>query len=237
MDTIGMHQVGQMVFNRLQLGSYWGGIIGRPTKDFSCIIFGESGHGKTTSILRLLKDLCDCGMRATYVSLEEGISGTMQDAFKREGVIENYSGKIILAANASFEEILAYFSKRGSPEIVVIDSIDYLNLTKEQYKLLRAKLKNKIIILISWSKGNNPRSEAGVAIQYMVDIKLQIKNFMIWPKSRYGGNQPAPVWEERARLLNQKFFERQDKICKEKPFKGMEIAENINEREGVSAHD
>ncbi|QTE37205.1 hypothetical protein J3L18_29560 [Mucilaginibacter gossypii] len=210
MDTIGMFQMGQKTFDRLELGSYWKSVIGTPEKKCSMIIYGDSGNGKTSSILRLLKDLCDSGLRATYISHEEGITGSMQDAFKREGIIDNYGGKIILAANATFEETYEYFKKRGSPEVCVIDSIDFCGLTVDQFKQL-AKLKNKIIILISWSDGSKPRSSTGKALEYIVDVKLFIKNFMIWPKSRFGGNTPAPVWEERARLLNEKYFARLDK--------------------------
>lgn len=228
-----MHQVGQMVFDRLNLIKIWRDTVGTPDKKFSCLIWGESGNGKTTGILRFIKALCDCGLRATYLSLEEGHSATMQDALRREGIIDNYSGKIILAANATFEEFIEYFTKRGSPDIAVIDSIDVWNLTKAQYLYMRQKLKNKIIIMITWSSGRKPKTENSKAIEYLVDIKLFVNHFMIWPKSRFGGNIPQAIWEERARLLEEKYFARLEKQAKKTLFS----AEKQPEQEGVSAHD
>ena len=231
MKTIGLQQFGQMVFDRMPLEGVWKDTIGTPSRNFSTLIYGTSGHGKTTGILRFIKALVDCGMRATYISHEEGLTATMQDAMRREHMLEAYSGRIILAGDASFAETLEYFGKRGSPEIAVIDSIDYCGLTVEEYKELRKKLKNKIIILIAWSQGSRPKTQAAKDIEYMVDVKLFLRNFMIWPKSRFGGNIPQPIWEERARLLEPKHFAELDKRAKKTLFN----AENTNEDRGVSA--
>lgn len=260
MKTTGLQQLGTMKFDRLQVTGDWEQTIGKPTRNFSCIIYGTSGNGKTTAIIDFLKVLCDLGLRATYISHEEGISGTMQDAFGKAGMLEDYSGKVILGEDATFEETLEYFSKRGSPEIAVIDSVDYCNLTKEQYQELRKKLSKKIIILISWSQGSRPKTQAARDIEYMVDIKLHVKNFMIWPKSRFGGNTPKAIWEERARHENPKYFMELDKRTKQTLFTakpaidalaidapafevhtGYELqakeCENNDEMEGVDAND
>ena len=236
MKTTGLHQLGQMKFDRLPVKGDWERAIGKPTKNFSSIIYGSSGNGKTTGIIRFIKMIVGFDLRAVYFSLEEGIGGTMQDAFMRADMIKSHSGKIILAEDATLEEIITYSTKRGSPEVVVIDSLDYLNLTKEGYQLLRKKLKNKIIILISWSEGSRPKTSAGKDIEYMVDIKLFIKQFVIFPKSRFGGNHPYVVWEERARMLNPKLFLDLDKT-KKNLFSHAKDAEIVDEREGVDAHD
>ncbi|WP_121812767.1 P-loop NTPase family protein [Mucilaginibacter kameinonensis] len=233
METKGMFQVGQMVFDRLDLETIWKNTIGLVDKNFSCAIWGGSGNGKTTGILRLLKALCDCGLRATYVSLEEGHSATMQDALRREGIIDHYSGKIILAANATFEEVVEYFCRRGSPDVAVIDSIDVWKMTPEQFLYMRKKLKNKIIILIMWSLGSEPKTQSSKDIKYLCDVKLFVKNFMIWPKSRFGGNIPQAIWEERARLLEHKYFDRLDKMA----LKLAKAAQNTPEQEGVFANE
>jgi hypothetical protein len=212
MRTIGLHQLGQMKFDRLEFEGYWQNIVGKPTKNHSCIIYGNSGNGKTTAIINYVKNLIDFNFKVGYVSHEEGISGTMQDAFRRAGLLGGeYSGDLILIGDTNFEETLEYFSKRSSPDVVVIDSVDYCDMTKDQYIILRKKLKNKIIILISWSQGTKPKSQAAKDIEYMVDVKLFVKNFMIWPKSRYGGNQPGVIWEQRARLMEPKYFADLDK--------------------------
>jgi hypothetical protein len=236
MRTTGLYQLGQMKFDRMPFEGRWQKTIGNPVKTFSCCIWGESGNGKTTFIIQLIQYLVSFDMRAVYFSHEEGISGTMQDAFVRSGMIEKNNKQIILAEDASFDEMLSYCVKRGSPEIVVIDSIDYCNMTVEQYKLLRKKLDKKIIILITWALGKEPKTQAAKDIKYMCDVKLHVKNFMVWPISRYGGNEPFWIWEKRARLLNQKYFLEHDKTQRQLLFTVMEPSKNTNEGGGVDAN-
>lgn len=242
-----MHQLGQMKFDRLTLDEYWTKVVGTPEKSHTVMIYGDSGNGKTTSIIRYLKPLLNLGYCAGYISHEEGISATMQGAFDKEDMISSHSGSLILIEQATFLDTMRYFGKRGSPGVGVVDSIDYCKLTEAQYKLLRGDknadpeaqgmsreeyetmrriLSKKIWILISWSEGSKPKSTAGKAFEYMVDIKLFIKNFMIWPKSRYGGNQPAPVWEERARLLEPKYWAKIDAARKKNLFSAEKEPEN-----------
>lgn len=258
MRTTGIHQLMHTKFDRMKFEGEMLSLMGMPSWDFSCLIYGNSGNGKTTLITRLVKYLCSFDLRTCYISHEEGIGATMQDAFAFANMME-VSGGVILAEDTSFDEMVTYFSKRGSPEVMVIDSIDYCNLTKEQYKILRERFKKKIIIMISWSDGSKPKCQAAKDIEYMADIKLFVKDFMVWPKSRFGGNEPQPIWEERARLLNQKWFEDRDKkraqaaaaekkLCTQVAIeptptavnvleKPAETAKNTNEERGVSAHD
>ena len=147
------------------------------------------------------------------------------------------SGSVTLAEDATFDETVEYFGKRGSPDIMVIDSVDYCNLTVEQYKFLRKRFPKKIIILIAWSQGNRPKAQAAKDIEYMVDVKLQVKHFMIWPKSRFGGNEPYIIWEERARLHEQKYFAELDKATAKAKQIELKQAEKSPEQEGVSANE
>ena len=236
MKTTGIYQLQQMKFDRLDFEGEWHRLCGRPTKHFSCIIYGTSGNGKTTAIVSFIKYLCSFGLRATYISHEEGIGGTMQDAFNFAKMSE-VSGSVVLAEDATFDETVEYFSKRGSPEIMIIDSIDYCDLTKQQYQFLRKRFPKKIIIMIAWSQGTKPKTQAAKDIEYMVDIKLLVKNFMIWPKSRFGGNEPYVIWEQRARLLEQKFFADRDKEATKMLLTNAKTDEKANEREGVAAHE
>ena len=236
MRTIGLKQLDQMKFDRLPFEGEWRKAVGNPTKNFSAILYGNSGNGKTTGIILLVKYVCSFGLRACYISHEEGVSGTMQDAFNRQNMMSENSGQIVLAEDASFEETLEYFSKRGSPEVAIIDSIDHCDMTKEQYIILRQKLKKKIIILVAWSQGSRPKTQAAKDIEYMVDVKLFVKNFMIWPKSRFGGNEPFVIWEQRARLLEQKYFLERDKQERLTLFSWLKPTENTIEGGGVDAN-
>lgn len=211
MKTIGVFQLNQKKFDLLPFTGHWKDTMGEPEDNFSCIIYGNSGDGKTTFTVQLVKYLCTLGLTVGYVSEEEGISATMQKAFQRVNMHE-VSGKITLIEQATYQDILDYFTKRGSADVLVLDSLDYLSITKQQYQELRGRLKKKIIIMLSWATGRKPLTQAARDIEYMVGIKLLVKQYIVYPRSRFGGNQPFVVWPERARLLNPEFFAKMDKI-------------------------
>jgi len=235
MKTIGVFQLNQKKFDLLPFTGHWAATMGEPEANFSCIIYGNSGDGKTTFTVQLVKYLCTLDLKVGYVSEEEGISATMQKAFQRVNMHE-VSGKITLIEQATYDDIIGYFKKRGSPDVLVLDSLDYLSITKAQYQELRAALKNKIIIMLSWATGRKPLTQAARDIEYMVGVKLLVKQYIVYPRSRFGGNQPFVVWPERARLLNPEFFAKLDKQKQQGiiPFKPAENGD-IEQKEGAKA--
>ena len=185
----------------------WKDTIGDPAKNFSCIIYGNTGDGKTTFTVQFVKYLCTLGLTVGYVSEEEGISATMQAAFNRVNMME-VNGMVTLIEGATFDDIMDYFKRRKSPHVLVLDSLDYLSITKAQYQELREKLKNKIIIMLSWAAGKKPLSQAARDIEYMVGVKLFVRDYIVYPRSRYGGKQAFVIWPERARLMNPGFYKK-----------------------------
>lgn len=65
--------------------------------------------------------------------------------------------------------------------------------------------------MLSWAAGRKPLTQAAKDIEYMVGVKLFVKQYIVYPRSRFGGNQPFVIWEERARLQNPEFFAKLDK--------------------------
>lgn len=198
MKTIGIFQLSQKVFDTYDFQGVWLKHIGRPEKNFSCIIYGDSGNGKTDYCVKLAKYMSNF-TKVLYVSHEEGISKSIQEAFDRN-VMKDVSGKVILGEKASVDEIIAYLKKRNSPNVVVIDSLDYMRLTTDQYKLIREACPKKAVIIISWSKGDVPKSQYGKDIEYMCDIKIRVKGFKAFTKSRYGGHEPFVIWDKSKSL-------------------------------------
>ena len=97
--------------------------FGRPELRGAWIIWGGSGSGKTTFTLMLCKYLAGF-RRVAYNSLEQGLSLSLQKAWERVNMAEAGSN-IILLAKESLAELRARLSKRKSPEIIVIDSLQY----------------------------------------------------------------------------------------------------------------
>ncbi|HUM50457.1 MAG TPA: hypothetical protein PK431_01530 [Chitinophagales bacterium] len=198
MKTIGIVQLGQKVFDCYEFDGVWKKHIGVPEKNFSCFIQGGSGNGKTDYCVKFAKYLSEFA-KVLYVSHEEGISKSIQEAFARNNMHE-VSGKVVLAEKATVAELIVYLKRKNSPKIMIIDSLDYMNLTKADYIKIRESCPKKAVIIISWSEGKEPATTAGKKIKYMCDIKINVSNFRAYPASRYGGHDPYIIWDKSKKL-------------------------------------
>ena len=94
--------------------------------------------------------------------------------------------------------MMARLYKPRSPNIVFVDSVQFLKLTQEQYDLLLQEFPKKLFIFISHAQGNEPKGETADAIRYNSDVKIQVSKFGAFPRenTRFGGNKPYIIWEE-----------------------------------------
>lgn len=194
MKTIGIFQLDQKTFDTYAFAGEWQKHLGNPEKNFSCLISGESGNGKTDYCVKFAKYLSQF-TKVLYLSHEEGISKSIQEAFSRNNMKE-VSGKVILGEKGNVDDLIEYLKRRNSPGAIVIDSLDYMRLSTDQYKLIREACPRKAIIIISWSKGDLPKSQYARDIEYMCDIKIKVKSFKAYPRSRYGGNETFVIWDK-----------------------------------------
>lgn len=193
MKTIGIFQMAQKKFDLLPFEGPWFESFGKPEKNFSCLIFGHSGQGKTDFCVKLAKYLSQFD-KVLYLSAEEGISSTIQEAFNRNCMME-VSGKVILGSKANIGELISYLKQRNSPGFVFIDSSDYMRLTREQFVELTSTFPRKSFIITSWRNGKQPQSQAARDIEYMADIKILVHEYVAHMRSRFGGNAPFMIWQ------------------------------------------
>ncbi|MEG2319645.1 MAG: ATP-dependent serine protease, partial [Mucinivorans sp.] len=125
----------------------WLSLMGQPELTGSWIVWGASGSGKTRFVLQLCKYLTRFG-RVVYNSLEEGDSKSLSTAFEQVGMAE-VARKIILLDAEPMAELSERLSKHKSPDIVVIDSLQYTAMSYAEYRDLRGTHRNKLFIFIS----------------------------------------------------------------------------------------
>lgn len=193
--AIGVTQFLNKTFDTFEFSHKWKETIGEPEKNFVAIIYGQSGNGKTDFAVKFAKYLASF-TKVDYFSFEEGISKTLQEAIKRNNMKE-VAGKIMFIDKTSFTDMIARLSTRGSAKIVFIDSLDYMNLTTQQFKQLRKKFPRKAFVIISWSKSGEPKSQYAKDIKYMSDVKVRVNNFKAYPVSRFGGYKPFVIWDRK----------------------------------------
>lgn len=184
-------------FNELSLSADLEEFIGRPEQNFSMIWYGKSGNGKTEGAIIVVKKILlrYKNFRALYNSYEQGFSKSLQDAFRRQNMAE-VNGQVLLTHKEPLKAMIDRLKRKKSPQIVVLDSIQYVKLTYEQWQELRNTFPRKIFILISHANGDEPDGYHARKIEFDVDIKVLVKGYQAHPKSRFGGNQVFTIWED-----------------------------------------
>lgn len=239
--NIGIFQILQKKYDLMKYDPAFKCVLGYIPQNVIMVVFGESGHGKTEFTMRLTKSFCQGKTKVDWISYEQGHGLDMQMALKRNNMIEvanyfsvtdpNYKKN----PNTSYlEDLHSRVSKRGSADVFVIDSLQYMMITVADYYELKNKYPSKGFIFISHQNGREPDGTTAKKVAYDGGCTIRVKHYIAHPvKNRYGGNDPYIIWEERARLLEQKFFLERDKTANNAP----KIAENSHEDRGVSAHD
>lgn len=179
--------------------------FGRPELRGAWLIWGGSGSGKTTFTLMLCKYLSGF-KRVAYDSLEQGLSLSLQKAWERVNMAEAGSN-IILLDKEDLQELRTRLMKRKSPDIIVIDSVQYLTkFYMQQFKDLKADFPNKLFIFISQADKAGNDLDGGVAkkIRYDADIKIRVEGYKAFVTTRYEdsdkgeGGQDFIIWKEGA---------------------------------------
>lgn len=174
----------------------WVDHIGLPEPKHTMLIWGDSGMGKTTYVLKFVKYISQFG-KVLYNSMEEGLSESMKQAFKRVRM-EEVRGRVVLLDNESIDELDARLSKPKAPKMVVIDTVQYAELTFKRYKELKEKHPNVWWIFISHEDGKMPDGKVAQKIRRDAMIKIRVEGFKAFPISRYGGTEPYVIWAEGA---------------------------------------
>jgi nucleoside-triphosphatase THEP1 len=174
-------------------------LIGCPELTGSWIIWGPSGSGKTTFVLELCKYLTEFG-RVGYDSLEEGASQSMKLAFQRVNMTQ-VKRKLILLDREPLEELKVRLRKKKAPQIAVIDSIQYAQLSYQQYLELIKEFPNTLFLMISHAEGKEPDGRVAKKIRYDANVKIRVEGYVAFATSRYGdGNsKPYVIWPEMAK--------------------------------------
>jgi len=180
--------------------------FGKLVNNFTMIVWGNSGNGKSSFLMTFVITLMKYG-KVLYVALEEGFEATTQMNVVRSLNEQEHTGKIEFAdSDMKYDELVNKLKKKKSPRFIIIDSIQYWDCNYERYKALKEMFPNKTFIFISHATGKEPKGATAQAIRFDVGIKARVEGFMVDVVSRYGGNKPYVIWEEGAKTYWGKNF-------------------------------
>lgn len=184
-------------FKSIDFTDEWLASFGEPAHNFKCIIWGNSGNGKTNLTIKMAKYLTQFG-KVAYNSIEEGHSKTMQIAWQRHAM-EDVTGKIVLLDREPIPELISRLKKSRAIKFVIIDSVQMAQMTRELYlELVKVARKRVGLIFISHATGKEPTGSVARDIRYDADIKVFVEGFKADVASRYGGNEPFIIWQQGA---------------------------------------
>ena len=176
----------------------WLDAMGDPEPYGSWIIWGASGNGKTRFAVQLVKYLMSFeGLRIAYNGLEEGMSETYRRAIIDTGLQMEKQGRYVFWDGFNYEDMMERLKRKRSPNVVVIDSLQYLNITYDQYKGLVRKYPKKLFIWISHESGTEPKGGTAQSIKYNSNIKIRVHNYYATIISRYKGKEVFDIWPEK----------------------------------------
>ena len=193
----GVREVLSMKFDTFPFSGAWYDTFGTPERRGIWIIWGNTGSGKTSFVMQLCKELCKYG-RVAYDSLEEGACLTMQNSLKRFNMQE-VNGKFLLLDVEPIDQLCLRMKRQKSPDFVVIDSLQYTQLTYAQFIKIKEAYRNKLIIFISHASGTNPDGRVAKKVAFDAALKIYVEGKRAFSKGRFiGPVGHFDVWPEEA---------------------------------------
>lgn len=203
---IGLRQLAQKTYSDVpNLPEAFTRSFGDIEDAFDCIIYGNSGNGKTNFTVAVIKDLMQAlHQKCIYISFEEGHTKTLQKTMIQRHDMLNQVGNLLeIMDHTTYDDLVKRMAKRKSAKIWVIDSLQASHLTEQQCANLKQRFvmsrKKKIIIYISWAEGKKPKGSVAQAVEYYAHVKVRVEGLIAFFKSRFGGNRNYVVWEEGAK--------------------------------------
>ena len=197
--TLSAKQVLAKKFKTIELGGKWDDCIGSIGRKGVVFFWGNSGNGKTSAVVLFCKALCQLGLRGIYLSKEEGTDLTMQNTLRRLGMMD--CGRLFqIDGRMSLDELSDRLAKPRSADFCVIDSVQYVQMTYMRFLEFKERHKNKLIILVSQTKGRAPDGRPATRMMYDASLKIWVEGYKAFSKGRFiGPTGEYTIWEDGAK--------------------------------------
>ncbi|MFY7826902.1 MAG: hypothetical protein ACOVQ4_07245 [Flectobacillus sp.] len=165
------------------------------------LIYGKSKNGKTSFALMLAKFLATLVKKLLYISAEEGLDKEFVKAIKRAGITPN-DKNLNFTEYLTLEALKAMLRKRGSPEVIMIDNIDFYRseLNNTTFKELTVEFPSKLFIFLAHEERNEPYPSLAKACQRAAKSIVRIKGLKAIVSGRLGDGGTYTIDEEKAKL-------------------------------------
>lgn len=205
-DFFSVDEIESTKFKDFDFDGKWEASFGKPEARGVWIIYGKSYNGKSSFMMQLAKYLTGFVKNKVLInSLEEGKTKSFQMNVDRSG-IATVKDKVLFGNRVPMEKLCERLEKQRSPEIIMIDSLQYSKLNQKSFEELRERFRNKLWIFISQAdKSGEPKGSLAENIKFDADVKIKVVGFKAFPESRFGGGEEFIIDAERAANYYAKF--------------------------------
>lgn len=133
-------QISNKHYELLPFTGQWETLLGKPEKNFTMMIHGEPGGGKTVFLMQFVKYLCQFG-KGLYVSSEEHGSFTLKE--KIDKYLIPFPQNLHFISHLSEMDLDNY-----NYSFAVFDSINDLGMNLEYFKELKRRNPNTAFVLV-----------------------------------------------------------------------------------------
>lgn len=192
--------------------------FGNREKTGNWIVYGKAGQGKTRFVLELAKEFDRMGYKVLMASLEMGFCADFQKDLKESG-IRSKTQKMVFVDSLTVKELDDMLGKQRSPDVVIVDSIQYFanqyDATAEQIVSLRKKYRSKIFVYVSHVEGREVEGKTAYQVKRDSFVRIQVEGFRAIYIGRGKGGQTGyyTIWEEGSEkywLQNNEVYERNE---------------------------
>lgn len=197
-------------FNEFEFTGEWHRHLGCPERTKSILIYGGSGHGKTTYALQLMKYLCSFE-KVFYNTAEEGMKASFKRSLELNNVKE-VKGKYVFQSEL-YDAMVKRLDRKRQPKIVFVDSVQYVFRGKRDsdYFRLVEQFPDTLFIFISQMQKGEPKGAIADAIKWDAQCIIKVSDFKAYiEKSRCGGDELSPyiINKHRAEMREIKLLQK-----------------------------
>lgn len=189
-----------MKFDTIDISNEFRELLGKDVElNGIWMVYGLSGHGKTSFILRLIKELA-LHAKVAYNPLEEGARYSFQKAFNRYNMVA--VSNVLYLKRESIADLKVRLKRQRSPKVIIIDSLQYTGLRQAGILELQEMFPDKLFIFISHADGKKPKGKVADWLAYHGDVTIWVYQFKAHTiKSRYEGRGTFVIWDEEAEII------------------------------------
>ena len=170
-------------YDILDLGEYYRELFGEIESRTSFFFYGTSGSGKSVFTIQLANHFCETKKaKGLYCSHEEALKKSMQD---RTNNFKIESEKLYVGQNIDFDTLMLKI-RRNYYRMAIIDSVQYMRFTPEQFQeLTKTFAKRKFIpVLVSFGTAYK-KPACNVELMHACDVKVFFDKGVATIDSRY----------------------------------------------------